>query len=87
MAVVLKSLFHGYKNHFSNDPEGDCSNLMLQSPLPTVAIVVSYLYFVRKWGPKFMENRKPFQLYSVMRAYNLLQVVINLYIMIAVGVY
>lgn len=52
-------------------------------PLVMVGIVATYLLFIKKIGPKMMENRQPFELKGIMMIYNLLQVVANL----ALGVY
>ncbi|KAH8370060.1 hypothetical protein KR093_002050, partial [Drosophila rubida] len=40
-------------------------------------IIVVYLAFVLKLGPKFMENRKPYNLKNVISAYNIFQVIYN----------
>uniref|UniRef100_A0A146LEX3 Elongation of very long chain fatty acids protein n=1 Tax=Lygus hesperus TaxID=30085 RepID=A0A146LEX3_LYGHE len=50
---------------------------MMSSPFPTLIICLSYVYFVKVAGPRFMENRKPFQLKNVLIAYNLFQVIFS----------
>ncbi len=42
-----------------------------------VLICLAYLSMVKIWGPKFMENRKPFQLRGVLMVYNAFQIVFN----------
>lgn len=49
---------------------------LMGSPFPLIAISAIYLLFVLKLGPKFMQNRKPFNLTNTTRIYNVLQVVL-----------
>jgi hypothetical protein len=49
----------------------------MESPFPTVIIVAVYLYLVLVLGPRLMANRKPFQLNTVLVAYNALQVIFS----------
>lgn len=53
---------------------------MMSSPLPTLAICVSYAYVVKRLGPRLMENRKPFSLRRTLIAYNLFQTVFSAWI-------
>lgn len=41
------------------------------------AIIAVYLLAVLKFGPRFMENRKPYDLKNWIRLYNLVQVAAN----------
>ncbi|XP_037942403.1 elongation of very long chain fatty acids protein 7 [Teleopsis dalmanni] len=56
--------------------------LLVGSPFPPLAIIAVYLLFVLHYGPKWMENRKPYELKNVMRIYNAIQVVANIIIFI-----
>ena len=47
-------------------------------------ILISYVLMI-KWGPKFMEDRRPFDLKNVMMIYNLIQVILNTYVGIDVS--
>lgn len=47
---------------------------LMRTPWPVVSMCVMYLTFVKFVGPRLMENRKPFELKSFIRAYNLLMV-------------
>ncbi|KAJ8933112.1 hypothetical protein NQ318_020317 [Aromia moschata] len=38
------------------------------------------MYFVKILGPKLMENRKPFQIKNLLKAYNIIQIVGNAYL-------
>ncbi|KAK1171163.1 elongation of very long chain fatty acids protein 4-like [Acipenser oxyrinchus oxyrinchus] len=52
---------------------------LMQSPLPTLAISSLYLLFI--WlGPKYMQNREPFQLRSTLIIYNFGMVILNVFI-------
>lgn len=48
---------------------------LMESPLPTILIALVYLAAVVVLLPKYMENRKPFELTQVIRYYNLFQIV------------
>lgn len=54
----------------------------MSNPFKPITIIALYLLFVLKWGPKWMENRQPYKLHFIIKCYNLLQVVICLYISI-----
>ncbi|XP_064847275.1 very long chain fatty acid elongase 4-like [Oncorhynchus masou masou] len=52
---------------------------MMSSPAPTLAISCLYLLFL--WaGPKYMQNREPFQLRKTLIVYNFSMVILNFYI-------
>ena len=53
---------------------------LMDSPYPFLNIFVMYLVIVKYVGPKFMENRKPFNLNNFTRIYNLYQVISCIYI-------
>ncbi|XP_050520258.1 elongation of very long chain fatty acids protein 4-like [Daktulosphaira vitifoliae] len=53
---------------------------LMKTPWPIFSILLIYALIVLKIGPKLMENRKPFNLKSVMVAYNLLQALYNCYL-------
>lgn len=48
---------------------------MMKSPLPAIGILIAYLYFVMRAGPRMMQDRKPMELKGVMILYNAIQVV------------
>lgn len=50
---------------------------LMSSPLPTITICLTFAYLVKIAGPKWMENRKPFELKPVIAVYNLAQVVFS----------
>lgn len=55
------------------------------SPFPIIALLVVYVYFVTAWGPRWMENRKAYDLRGIIKIYNLFQIFANLYIGIYVS--
>lgn len=53
---------------------------LIGSPVMIPLILFSYLYFVLKCGPEFMKNRKPYNLKTFVRFYNIFQVITNTYL-------
>jgi anthranilate/para-aminobenzoate synthase component II len=49
----------------------------MSGPFPTLAICLSYAYFVKVLGPRIMQNRKPMDLRAVLIVYNLVQVIFS----------
>ncbi|CAN7945494.1 unnamed protein product [Ixodes hexagonus] len=56
---------------------------MSGNPIPLVVLCVAYVYLVKQWGPKWMSERKPFEIRSLMVAYNLILVVVNAFLVLA----
>ncbi|XP_076642517.1 very long chain fatty acid elongase AAEL008004 [Halictus rubicundus] len=78
MAQVVQRIYDGYRDLMDNKSDPRVNDwAMMSSPFPTLAIVMSYVYFVKVLGPKLMENRKPFDLRRVMIFYNLFQVIFS----------
>lgn len=72
----LLNTYHYYLHHGADPRSKDW--LLVSSPWPLLAIIILYLLLLR-FGPKFMANRKPFDLKGVMVVYNLLVVVLSVY--------
>lgn len=53
---------------------------MMENPFPMTATLLSYLFFVLYAGPRFMANRKPFQLKEAMIVYNFTLVALSIFI-------
>ncbi|CAD1481225.1 unnamed protein product, partial [Heterotrigona itama] len=49
------------------------------SPIIIPSILLLYLYFVLKYGPEFMRSRKPYNLKTFVRCYNVFQITANAY--------
>lgn len=58
--------------------------LLAGSPGPLFTILVTYLYFCLYAGPRYMKNRKPFELKNTLIIYNAIQVVLSVYLVIEV---
>lgn len=86
MALVIRNLFYYYNYIFNEctDPRV-VGYPMVGSPIPVAGIITLYLYFVNKWGPKFMDKRQPYDLQTVMSVFNLVQIFGNFYIMVVVS--
>ncbi|KAK9294275.1 hypothetical protein QLX08_011065 [Tetragonisca angustula] len=50
---------------------------LIGSPIIIPSILFLYLYVVLKYGPEFMETRKPYNLKTFVRYYNVFQIVVN----------
>ncbi|GLV34337.1 uncharacterized protein CBL_00265 [Carabus blaptoides fortunei] len=74
---------HDYMNK-TGDPRTANFPLM-SSPVPTMAICLSYVYFVKVLGPKIMENRKPMQFKNTLIIYNLFQVIFSAWLFYEIG--
>ncbi|XP_055677229.1 elongation of very long chain fatty acids protein 7-like [Lutzomyia longipalpis] len=77
MAYVVRKIFELYV--YFNDEVSDPRVYpwpMMKNPFPTIAVLLLYLQLVLKWGPRFMEKRKPFNLRYIMIAYNSAQIVL-----------
>jgi hypothetical protein len=59
---------------------------LIKSPVPGLTIIATYLYFCLNIGPKYMANRKPFQMQNTLIIYNFIQVLVSLYITVT-GIY
>lgn len=71
-----------YKQLFT-DPR--MNNFLMRTPWTVFSIIVIYLYFVNNFGKKWMRNREPFELKTIINVYNLLQVVLNFSMVIIVS--
>jgi len=59
---------------------------MMSSPFPTLAVCLSYAYFVKVIGPKVMENRKPFNLRHILILYNFVQVIFSAWLFYEIAI-
>ena len=53
---------------------------LIGSPIIIPSILFLYLYVVLKYGPEFMETRKPYNLKTFVRYYNVFQIVVNAFV-------
>merc|ERR1711934_1323481 len=61
------------------DPRVDDWFLM-SSVWPTVGLCALYYYIIRIWGPKFMKDREPYNIQTLITAYNLFQTLFSVWI-------
>ena len=57
---------------------------LMESPLPTIILCASYVYFVKVAGPNYMKDKKPMNIRSFLIVYNLFQIVLSTYIFVNV---
>lgn len=69
------------------DPRVSQFALMRGGPWPVLAIICFYLLFVKKIGPKLMENREPFNLRWLILAYNMIMMCLNFYFFYSAAIY
>jgi len=73
-------LFQQLYNEIKSDSTID-SWLLVSSPWPICIILILYLTFVLKLGPKLMKNREPINIKYIILFYNLMQTIFNSYIL------
>lgn len=85
MALIMRYIdtMHDYMNK-TGDPRTANFPLM-SSPVPTMLICLSYVYFVKVLGPRLMENRKPMQFKNTLIVYNLFQVIFSAWLFYEIG--
>lgn len=86
MAVVLRTLYKGYF-WIMNDLVDPRTNeyLLVTNPLTPIFIIIVYLQLVLTILPKFMENRRAYDLRRTIVLFNFSQVLLNVYIFIWCG--
>lgn len=78
MAINYITYFHEYLD--KNADSRTTNWFLIKSPFPTLFICLLYIHFVKVIGPKFMENRKPFNLKKTLICYNFLQVLFSIWL-------
>lgn len=76
--------FSAFTNNYFTDPRTNDWPL-LGSPIPGLLILAAYLFFVLYAGPRYMANRKPYNLNNILVVYNAVQVYISVWIVWEVG--
>lgn len=79
--VITDSVEYWYETFWNEhgDPRVMEYPFFRGGPWYLLALVASYLYFVRIFGPTWMKNRRPFDLRRTIFVYNLVLVCINAY--------
>ncbi|CAK1553379.1 unnamed protein product [Leptosia nina] len=80
MATLIWNIIKGYNYVFDEigDPRTKVWPLV-GKPHIGMSLLVLYLFFVMKWGPAWMKNRKPFDIERLLIVYNIVQVIICAY--------
>jgi len=53
--------------------------MLMGGPVPLVAILITYLYFCKSAGQRWMKDRQPFDLKYVLIVYNAIMVAFNIW--------
>lgn len=70
---------NGLKFLETSEPK-DTIGYLMSSPKPVFCFTLAYLAIVCFIGPKFMQNRQPFKLFTLIRFYNLIMVLLAGYL-------
>lgn len=80
-AVANNTLIKGYNRIFTELADQRTNHwFLISSPIPGLTILVLYLFFSLKWGPRYMADKKPFQLKTTLIVYNFIQVVVSVWL-------
>ncbi|CAH2008600.1 unnamed protein product [Acanthoscelides obtectus] len=75
------SFMDGYRHFMKTYTDPRTADWFLSGKLGhLVVILVSYVYFCTKAGPRYMKDRKPYELKTVIQIYNLIQVFASMYL-------
>lgn len=75
---LIKYCFFGYWEDIG-DPRTKDYPLIEGGPLPVLAIIAFYVFFVKVAGPRIMANRAPFELRTALVIYNAYNVIISVW--------
>lgn len=53
---------------------------LVSSPGPVLMIIVTYIYFCVSAGPRYMKDKKPYDLKNILIIYNFIQVLLSCYL-------
>ncbi|KAK2580403.1 hypothetical protein KPH14_006154 [Odynerus spinipes] len=82
MTTILRILYSHYKYIVEDLSDPRTKDwFLVGSPWVVLGIIAFYLRFVYVLGPKFMERRQPYNLKKVLVIYNIMQIVINVYLL------
>ncbi|XP_043274331.1 elongation of very long chain fatty acids protein AAEL008004-like [Venturia canescens] len=81
MAAIITALARGYV--YFNDEVSDPRTrdwFLMKAPWSILAFTASYIYFVQTLGPRWMANKKPYNLDRIMQIYNVVQIGLSAYL-------
>lgn len=70
--------------HVQSDPRVERWPLM-QGPMPTILLCLTYVYVVKCAGPVLMKHRQPCNIRALMVVYNFAMVLLSLYLFLKLG--
>ncbi|KAB0795322.1 hypothetical protein PPYR_12161 [Photinus pyralis] len=77
----LDYILDGYRHFMETKSDPRTSEwLLVGSPGPLITILVTYLYFCISAGPRYMKDRKPYDLRNAILVYNAIQVVMSVFL-------
>ncbi|CAH0699685.1 unnamed protein product [Spodoptera exigua] len=80
MAVVQQAM-QGYHYVFDELSDSRTKDWWLVSgPGPLLTILATYLYFCTKAGPRYMKDKKPYNLKQVVMVYNICQIILSMFL-------
>lgn len=77
MATVLNSTNELYSWVMSKGDARSANWPLMGSPFPILTIIFTYIYFVKVMGPKFMKEKRPYQIEPLIIGYNILMVALS----------
>lgn len=80
MAITMEKLELFYKNLVTGHSPMVDNWWLMKSPVPVFGILIAYLYFVIRAGPRMMQNRKPMELKAALIIYNASQVIFSVWV-------
>ncbi|XP_037299370.1 elongation of very long chain fatty acids protein 7-like [Manduca sexta] len=81
MATIIQRTLKGYEYLFQEISDPRTNDWWLMSnPGPLLTILASYLYFCSYAGPRYMKDKKPYNLKTVIMAYNLFQIAFSIFL-------
>lgn len=81
MATGLATFMDGYNTFMETKSDPRTKDWMLMSgPVPLLTILITYFYFCTTAGPRWMKDRKPFDLKYVLMVYNAFQVAFSIWL-------
>jgi len=84
----MLALIRQFEDYFVKNGDARVESWPLMSSIyPTLALVAAYIYWVKIAGPKYMKDRKPFDLKSILIVYNLFQVIFSTWMFVGSLVY
>lgn len=82
MTTLVKSVTDVYDEYMASGDPRVTPWLFMESPGPTITLIFLYVIFVKKIGPAWMMDKKPYDLRYPMFLYNLVLVFTNFYLIL-----